>query len=35
MYMNLSKLRETEKDQEAWHAAGLAGVTKSGTQLND
>ena len=28
MGMNLSKLRETVKDREAWHAAVL-GVTKS------
>ena len=32
MGMNLSKLRETVKDREAWHAAVL-GVTKSWTRL--
>jgi len=30
----LSKLRETVKDREAWHAA-VRGVTKSGTGLSD
>ena len=34
MDMNLSKLRETEKDREAWSAA-VHGVTKSQTQLSD
>ena len=34
MYMNLSKLWETVKDREAWHAA-VHGVTKSQTQLSD
>ena len=33
MYMNLSKLWETVKDREAWHAA-VHGVTKSQTQLS-
>ena len=32
--MSLSKLRETVKAQEAWHAA-VHGVTKSGTRLSD
>ena len=32
--MNLSKLWETEKDREAWHAA-IYGVTKSQTRLGD
>ena len=32
--MSLSKLRETVKDREAWHAA-VHGVTKSQTQLSD
>ena len=32
--MSLSKLRETVKDREAWHAA-VHGVTKSWTQLRD
>ena len=32
--MNLSKLQETVKDREAWHAA-VHGVTKSQTQLSD
>ena len=31
--MNLSKLQETVKDREAWHAAH--GVAKSWTQLSD
>ena len=34
MNMSLSKLRETEKDREAWHAA-VSGVTKCQTQLRD
>ena len=34
MDMNLSKLRETVKDREAWHAA-FHGVSKSQTQLSD
>ena len=34
MDMNLSKLLETVKDREAWHAA-VHGVTKGRTQLND
>ena len=34
MDMNLSKLRETLKDREAWHAAVQA-VAKSRTQLSD
>ena len=34
MDMNLSKLRETVKDREAWHAA-VHGATKSLTQLSD
>ena len=33
MDMNLSKLQETVKDREAWHAAH--GVAKSWTQLSD
>ena len=31
--MSLSKLRETVKDREAWHAT-IQGVTKSQTQLS-
>ena len=34
MDMNLSKLRETVKDREAWHAA-VHGVTNSWTGLSD
>ena len=34
MDMSLSKLRETVKDREAWHAA-VHGVTKTWTQLSD
>ena len=34
MDMNLSKLRETEKDREAWSAA-VHGVVKSQTWLSD
>ena len=34
MHMNLSKLRETVKDREAWHAVDH-GITKSQTQLSD
>ena len=34
MDMHLSKLQETVKDREAWHAA-VHGVTKSWTWLND
>ena len=34
MGMNLSKLWETVKDREAWHAAVL-GVAKNQTQLSD
>ena len=33
MDMSLSKLRETEKNGEAWRSA-VQGVTKSWTQLN-
>ena len=33
MDMNLSKLRETVKDREVWHAA-VHGVTKSQIQLS-
>ena len=32
--MSLSKLRETVKDREAWHAV-VHGVAKSWTQLSD
>ena len=34
MDMNLSKLRETVKDREAWRAA-VYGVTKRQTRLRD
>ena len=34
MDTNLSKLRETVKDREAWHAA-VHGVTKSQARLSD
>ena len=34
MDTGLSKLQETVKDREAWHAS-VHGVTKSQTQLND
>ena len=34
MDMSLSKLRETVKNREAWHAA-VHGVTNSQTPLND
>ena len=34
MDMNLSKLQETVKHREAWHAA-VHGVTKSQTRLSD
>ena len=32
--MSLSKLQETVKDREAWHAA-VHGVTKNQTQLSE
>ena len=34
LYMNLSKLWETEQDRRAWHAA-VHGIAKSQTWLND
>ena len=34
MHMSLSKLQETVKDREAWHAA-VYGVTKSWTRLSN
>ena len=34
MDMNVSRLWETMKDREAWHAA-VSGVTKSQTRLSD
>ena len=34
MHMSLSKLREIEKDREAWRAA-IHGVAKSRTRLSD
>ena len=34
MDMNLSKLQETVRDREAWHAV-VCGVTKSHTQLSN
>ena len=34
MHMNLSKLRETEKDRESWHAA-VHGVSRSWTWFSD
>ena len=34
MDMSLSKLQETEKEREAWRAAGR-GVAKSQTRLSD
>ena len=33
--MNLSQLRETVKDGEAWHAAVVRGVTKSWARLSN
>ena len=34
MDMSMSKLRETLKDREAWHAA-VSGVSKSQSRLSD
>ena len=34
MNMNLGKLQEMVRDNEAWHAA-VHGVAKSGTELGD
>ena len=34
MDMSLSKLQESVRDRESWHAA-VHGVTKSGTRLSD
>ena len=34
MDMNLSKLRETVKDREVWHAA-VNGIAKSWTRFRD
>ena len=34
IFMSLSKLQETVKDREAWHAI-IHGITKSQTQLID